>query len=691
MAPSYDLLLVLFSLLIAVLASYTALDLSGRIVSARGRAAHLWLAGGAMAMGLGIWAMHFVGMQAYQLPIRLGYDPVVTLLSLVIAVLASAFALKLVSLEHLPWRRLCLGALGMGAAVSSMHYMGMAALRMRPGIDYDPLLFALSIVIAVAASGAALWIAFRLRRQMPRVRQLRMGAALVMGSAIAAMHYTGMAAASIAPGSVCGAARTGLDSGMLTLPIVVITLCVLAVALITSVLDMRLEMRTGLLVQALTEANEELSFLAMHDKLTRLPNRALLDDRFLRIVQASSRGGKRFAVLFIDLDGFKGINDSYGHQAGDTLLLEIARRLGLPEHGIDTVARVGGDEFVVLVEVDTPDAAGVLAQCLLTAICEPVQAGGQALHVSASIGIAVYPDDGDSQHALLTNADAAMYHAKAAGRNACYFFESSMNFQAGARQVLIQDMRAALAASQFVLHYQPKYRAPDGPLLGAEALLRWNHPVHGMISPDGFIGLAEKSGLIVAIGEWVLNEACRQLAVWHAAGHPEWTIAVNLSALQFCQENLLHTVAKVLERHAIPPHCLTLEITESTAMHDVDESLRILGSLDALGVRIAIDDFGTGYSSLLHLKRIPASELKIDRGFVRDLAHDTEDAAIVSAIVALGRTLSLNVVAEGVETHAQRKFLTEAGCDALQGYLLGEPIPASAFPGRERVLEEAAA
>ncbi len=234
-----------------------------------------------------------------------------------------------------------------------------------------------------------------------------------------------------------------------------------------------------------------------------------------------------------------------------------------------------------------------------------------------------------------------------------------------------------------------KYCAPDGPLLGAGALLRWNHPANGMIAPDGFIGLAEKSGLTVAIGEWVLDEACRQLAAWHAAGHGAWTMAVNLSALQFCQENLIQIVARALARHAIAPHCLTLEITESTAMHDVDASLRILGSLDALGVRIAIDDLGTGYSSLLQLKRIPASELKIDRGFVRDLAHDTDDAAIVSAIVALGRTLNLNVVAEGVETAEQRKFLTEAGCDALQGYLLGKPIPAAAFPGWEKIRETA--
>lgn len=679
-SPSYDSLLVLFSLLVAILASYTALDLAGRIATARGRHAHMWLAGGAVAMGVGIWSMHFVGMLAFSLPIPLGYDPAITAGSLLIAIVASAFALRMVSREHLPRRRLVLGALVLGAAIASMHYTGMAAMRMSPGIHYVPWLFVASIAIAVAASGAALWIAFRLRRNMPRIHQLRLGAAVVMGGAIAAMHYTGMAAAEFPLGSVCGAARTGVHSGTLALPILVITVCVLAVALITSVLDMRLEMRTSVLAQALGVANEELAFLALHDKLTHLPNRALLDDRFEQAIQASARQNARFAVLFVDLDGFKGVNDTYGHHVGDGLLVEIARRLRAAVHADDTISRVGGDEFVLLARVDEPEDAGVIADALLHALREPVQVSGHALHVSGSIGIAVHPADGQDQDALMSNADAAMYHAKAAGRNAYCFFERSMNHQARAQQTLIQDLRGALRLGQLQLHYQPKFGAANGELVGAEALLRWNHPTQGLLMPDQFITLAEKTGAIVPIGAWVLDEACRQLAVWHAMGHTAWTMAVNLSALQFGHPGMVESVALALSRHAVPPSCLTLEITESTAMHDVEASLAILTELDNMGVRIAIDDFGTGYSSLLHLKRIPASELKIDRGFVRDLAEDSEDAAIVSAIVALGRTLKLQVVAEGVETPAQRTFLADLGCDALQGYLLGKPMPASQFP-----------
>ncbi|WP_137927537.1 EAL domain-containing protein [Cupriavidus sp. 2SB] len=675
-SPSYDASLVLFSVLVAVLASYTALDMAGRIsTAARGRYAGMWLAGGAMAMGLGIWSMHFIGMLAFSLPIPLGYDVPITGVSLLIAVLASAFALKLVSGTELPPARLALGAVTLGAAIASMHYTGMAALRMQPGIDYDPWLFLLSLVVAVGASGAALWIAFRLRRSLPRVHQLRVGAALVMGGAIASMHYIGMAAARFPLGSVCGAARSGVDSHAMALPIIVITVCVIAVALITSVLDMRLEMRTAVLADALNVANRELEFLALHDKLTHLPNRVLLEDRF----QQAMRQYDMFAVLFVDLDGFKGVNDTYGHQMGDSLLVEIGNRLRASARSEDTISRVGGDEFVMLVRVEEPADAGVVAARLIEALRETVYVSGHALHVSGSIGIAVYPADGSDQDGLMTNADAAMYHAKASGRNGYCFFERSMNQQARAQQMLIQDLRAAIRNGQLQLHYQPKISATHHRVVGAEALLRWNHPVRGLMMPDQFIALAEKTGAILPIGDWVLDEACRQLAVWRGMGHTDWSVAVNLSALQFCNAGMIDAVAAALERHGVPAEYLTLEITESTAMRDVEETLDIMTQLDTMGVRIAIDDFGTGYSSLLHLKRIPASELKIDRGFVRELVEDSEDAAIVSAIVALGRTLKLQVVAEGVETPEQQTFLAGLGCDTLQGYLLGRPVPAAQF------------
>ena len=679
LASSYNPLLVLLSLFVAILASYTALDMAGRVVTAQGRAGSWWLIGGASAMGLGIWSMHFVGMLALNLPIPVGYDVGITLTSLAIGIGASMFALWLVSRRELPWPRLAGGALLMGAGVAGMHYTGMAALRMNPGIQYNPARFALSIVIAVLASGVALWIAFRLRRQARRVRALRAGSAVVMGVAIVGMHYVGMSAAAFPFGSVCGAAHTGASAEWLALVIIIVTLAVLAIALIISVLDMRMEARTALLANSLAAANKELAYLALHDNLTKLSNRVLLEDRLTQAIRAAEREKRRFALMFMDLDGFKAINDVYGHHVGDLLLIDVAQRIGARVRQQDTVARVGGDEFVVLAYVDDPEDAGTLADALLEVVREPFMAGGHELRVSTSIGIAIYPGDGGNQHDLLTNADAAMYHAKGLGRNAYSFFEPSMNADVHQQLQLVQDLRRAVERHELVLHYQPKFNAPNGPIMGVEALVRWQHPQRGLVPADEFIPLAEKTGLIVPLGAWVLDEACRQMAQWHREGRTGWTVAVNLSALQFGHVALIDTVRDTLARHALDPRSLTLEITESTAMRDVDASLQILQQLDAMGVRISIDDFGTGYSSLLYLKRLPASELKIDRGFVRDLAHDTEDAAIVSAIVALGQTLNLRIVAEGVETAEQQAFLTRLGCHSLQGYLLGRPMTAESL------------
>lgn len=627
-------------------------------------------------MGIGIWSMHFVGMLAFSLPIPLGYDPAITALSLLIAIGSSAFALWLVTHETLPWPRWAAGSFLMGMGIISMHYMGMAALRINPAIIYVPSLFATSIVIAVGVSGIGLWLAFRLRRPSSRNGLLRVGAAAIMGLAIAGMHYTGMAAAQFPIGSICGVLRTGVDSNWLALVVIIITLAVLGIALIISVLDIRLESRTAMLAESLAKANGELKHLALHDSLTNLPNRVLLEERLRSASYAADREGKRFALMFMDLDGFKAVNDAYGHQAGDTLLVQVAQRIGAHVRSQDTIARLGGDEFVLLTDLIEPHDAAGLAEDLLAIIRKPFQLAGHELRVSASIGIAMYPQDGTHQHDLLTSADAAMYHAKSLGHNIYCFFERSMNANVHEQLQLLQDLRMAMERQEFVLYYQPKIEAASGVIIGAEALLRWRHPTRGLVFPDEFIPLAEKSGLIVQIGEWVLGEVCRQLRNWHENGRRNASIAVNLSGLQFGHVDLIQAVRSALQDNDLDSRHLTLEVTETVAMRDADASIVILQQLHDMGVRIAIDDFGTGYSSLLYLKRLPAHELKIDRGFVRDLPHNAEDAAIVSAILALGHTLNLQVVAEGVETDAQRQFLTGLGCDSLQGFLIGRPMPA---------------
>ncbi len=675
----YNSVLVVFSVLVAILASYTALDMAARITAMQGRSAHWWwLAGGALAMGIGIWSMHFIGMLAFDLPMPMGYDPAITVLSLLIGISSSAFALWLVCREELPWPRLVGGALLMGAGVAGMHYTGMAAMRMTMGIQYTPSLVILSLLIAVVASGAALWMAFQLRKDSARVRLFRAGAAVVMGFAISGMHYTGMAAAHFPVGSHCGAINSGVNSNWLALLIIIATLAVLSIALIVSVLDMRLQLRTAVLATSLAEANQELTHLAMHDNLTKLPNRILLEDRLHQATENAKRDNSRFSVLFLDLDGFKSVNDSFGHFIGDLLLIEVAERIRDCLRACDTIARIGGDEFVLLLDADEPASAATVADKLVTTIRQPFMIGDLELRVSASIGIAFYPGS-DEHRDLLKDADAAMYHAKDMGRNCYCFFETSMNADTHERLQLLHDLHLVLERRELLLYYQPKFEAASRKLMGAEALLRWQHPTHGLIAPDDFIPLAEKTGLIVPIGEWVLDEACRQMSEWRRFGSHNWTIAVNLSPLQFSHAGLIQMVRETLKRHALEPRCLTLEVTESTAMRDVETSMIILQQIYGMGVNISIDDFGTGYSSLLYLKRLPANELKIDRGFVRGLAKDSEDAAIVSAIVALGKTLKLKVVAEGVETTGQREFLTRLGCDSLQGFLLGRPMPAEQF------------
>lgn len=685
---SYSFSLVLISLCVAILASYTALDLAGRIATAKGRAVYVWMGGGALAMGIGVWSMHFIGMLAFSLPIALGYDLALTAFSLLIAVLSSGFALWLVSQPRLPWLQLGFGALIMGAGIACMHYTGMAALRMLPGIDYDPTLFGASLLIAVGASAAALWIAFRLRKHTPYVRQIRGLAAVVMGFAIVGMHYTGMAAANFPDGSFCGAMADGLQGDGLVYLVLITTLAVLAVALLTSVLDARLEARTAELAHSLTLANQELTQLALHDTLTGLPNRTLLADRIEQAIAKVAEQGGCFALMFIDLDGFKPVNDAFGHHIGDLLLKAVAARLRGHLHSQDTLARIGGDEFVLLVELQEPNDAMDVAVKQVNLVSRPFRVAEHDLQLSASLGIVLYPGNGQDQHELLRNADAAMYHVKSAGKNGYSFFDVSMNSNARQQLQLLQDLRQALEQRHFRLHYQPKFDAQACQPIGAEALLRWEHPLQGLLLPDRFIGLAEKTGLIIPIGEWVLDEACRQMRQWLDQGHQGWRMAVNLSAIQFCHAGLVESVAQALQQSGLPANCLTLEITETTAMHDADASLTVLQHLAEMGVDLSIDDFGTGYSSLMYLKRLPANELKIDRGFVRDLEHDSDDAAIVSAIVALGQALGLRIVAEGVETDRQQDFLTRLGCDSLQGYLLGQPVPAEQFMDKLQALHQ---
>jgi len=429
-------------------------------------------------------------------------------------------------------------------------------------------------------------------------------------------------------------------------------------------------------------SQEHIQFLAHHDALTRLPNRTLLEDRIRQAIAKSRRDGKHTAVLFLDLDRFKLINDTLGHDTGDQLLARVAERLKSVLRETETVARLGGDEFIIVIPglADVERAARV-AQKVLEVVSAPQLIDERALHVTPSIGISIFPEDGDDVPTLLRNADTAMYHAKESGRNNFQFFTQDMNQAVQERVSIESDLRTAIDNEQFVLFYQPQVDCRSGEVSGMEALIRWRHPQHGLVPPNRFIPIAEETGLIVAIGDWVLREACRQARGWHDQGQHGLRVSVNLSARQLRQANLCEMIATTLAESGLPASALELELTESLLMDDPESASTLLRALAGLGIRMAIDDFGTGYSSLAYLKRFPVARLKIDRSFVRDLCSDANDAAIVRAVVAMAASLRMEVIAEGVETVEQLQFLQAHGCFEVQGFLFSPPLPAADLAG----------
>ncbi len=458
-------------------------------------------------------------------------------------------------------------------------------------------------------------------------------------------------------------------------------------------------MRRAGVIQDVTERKAQearIEHLAYHDSLTGLPNRAMLMDRLGQALSQAQRLDQQVAVLFIDLDRFKLVNDSLGHPVGDQLLQEIARRLRATLRDNDTVARVGGDEFQVVVgNVAGATDAARIAEKLMRTLGEPFTLEGQELHVTASLGVSLFPRDGASGELLLKYADTALYEAKGEGRNAYRFFSPEMNAQAHGRLRLENDLRRAVERHELELHYQPQLDLATGEVCAVEALVRWRHPVRGLVLPNAFIPMAEETGLVLGIGEWVLNEACVQVAQWQRDGLADnlspLRVAVNISARQLQRPGLDGAVRRALALSGLAANCLELEITESSVMLDPQHAQSVLQSLRELGVLLSIDDFGTGYSSLAYLKRLPLDRLKIDRSFIGGIPADSDDAAIVETIIVMTHKLGLRVIAEGVETLEQRLQLVRQGCDEMQGFLLAHPVPAAELPALLKTLKDAAA
>ncbi|MBD3921252.1 EAL domain-containing protein [Paenibacillus sp. PR3] len=653
---TYNIGIVLLSFLIATLSSFSALNMIGRVWRSRGRSRWGWIASGAIVMGSGIWSMHFVGMLAFHLNLPITFDAEPTALSMLASIFASFIAFYITQREQIRLGRIAIGGLVMGAGISAMHYIGMAAVSI-PGVtmNYDPFYWTLSVLVAIAVSYAALFIMNRFRSGLQGLFLSKMVAAVLMGLAVCGMHYTGMASVTFWC-SVPSIADAAEDNNIYLLGIVTLSIATL------------------LLVSwgAMFIDRAFLERMAYKDQLTGLPNRYELSRRFESFLSQSSRG----AILFIDIDQFKSINDTLGHDIGDLLVLDASRRFEALANKQLMVFRIGGDEFLLIAEGADQTQAQRLAQRLLSRINQPFYIEGNELFVSCSIGIALYPEHGSDRSSLMRSADAAMYEAKAAGKNRSELFNPDIQERLLRRMQLENDLRKAMEyGGQFIVHYQPKWDTRLGRPIGFEALVRWNHPELGIVAPSEFIPIAEETGMIVGLSRFVLRQACRDCIGWERSGLGMYTVSVNTSVRLFDSQILFEMVKECLQESRLPSDRLELEITESIVIHDMNEVIRQLNQLREIGVKASMDDFGAGYSSLGSLDLIPIDTVKIDRLFISQ-SHIPARRAIIRTIITLAQQLNLEIVAEGVEEEEQVELLTEAGCFIIQGYYFGRPMSA---------------
>lgn len=674
---SWDPVLIAISYLVAFIASFVALDSAGKIPLSSRKAALFWRIAGGVTLGIGIWSMHFIGMLSMQMPMMMSYDLWLTLASLGVAVVASATALNIaVAGKKLSPFRLIFATAILSAGVVSMHYIGMAALMLDGSIIWDRRLVGLSVVIAVVASGTALWLAFRLRDKHKGVFINRILAAFVMGAAICAMHYTGMSAAQFQ--EMAHTLPGGIGELGLSIWVSVTTLCLLGVMLIISLIDSH--RRTSRLTDNLHQLNRQLELQARFDALTGLANRHQMDLRMQDCLRSALLSKKPFAVIFLNVDHFKRVNDTWGHSVGDEVLITVAQRITARLTREMTLARLGGDAFILLVPECDDDRLNALVTALLEDVRRPLSVCGHTLSTTISAGVSLYPQDGETLHELKLKADAALHRVKEDGRNGWAIYRAEMSTAIPAKPGFLQELSQALERDQFELWYQPTWHAGEKTIHGFEALLRWRHPEQGVVLPNLFIPSLEQTGLIIPVGNWAIEAACRQLHFWTEQGFSQWTLSLNLSPIQFEQPDIFQIVSSMLEKYSLSPSRLILEVTESTALKNLDRSIELLNAFNHAGIVVSIDDFGTGYSNLLMLSVLPAKELKIDRSFVTSMLENEKSYKLVETIISIARTMEMNVVAEGIETEEQQAVLTRLGCDYLQGYLFSRPLPAEQVP-----------
>ncbi|MEK5296786.1 bifunctional diguanylate cyclase/phosphodiesterase [Bacillus sp. FSL R5-0659] len=786
---SYNGWLVFLSIAVAAVASYSALHIASRVAQSSGAKKKVWLLIGAMIMGMGIWSMHFIGMMAFQMRVGITYDTYLLILSILASFIGSLIAFSICIQKQLSRRRLLISSITMGSAICSMHYLGMESMA-NVSISYDPVLFFLSFFIAAITSYFSLKLFFRVdRTKSKRENYLLKGlGSMLMGGAIAGMHYTGMAASTMfyhTNGQTAEGGFFEMSPFSLSLFIGLMTLIVQTLMIFGAYIDHRImtqsdqlkeneqrfqslikhnidgiivlsvhrkvlsandsgkqilelcnskigddvsqyvmptelweefisqskkaitreaELKAAdrfyyyhvtyipvhvnnsldsiyLVLKDLTQqriAEKEIHVMAHYDALTELPNRRHGINHLNDVLSAQEKSKTSTAVLFLDLNRFKIINDALGHNIGDLLLKAAANRLTqcLPDNGF--IARLGGDEFLMIFPHMDHDTYKVeqFSKNIIHQFERPFFIQNHQLITSISIGIAISPQNGKDGMELMRKADMAMYLSKKHKQSRYEFFTESMERLSEDRLNRELELRDAIQREQFVLHYQPQVSAKTRKMTGVEALLRMKAPDGSLKSPEAFIELAEESGLIIDIGRWVIDTAGKQAKRWYDDGL-KIPVAVNLSAKQFNSEDLIDLIKLTLKKYDLKPSLLELEVTESMTMDNIKQSKQVLTSLKELGVRISIDDFGTGHSSLSYLKDLPIHRLKIDKSFIEDILSDSKSEQITGAIIAMGHQLSLEVIAEGVETFAQAQLLSAQGCDDLQGFYYAKPLPAS--------------
>jgi diguanylate cyclase (GGDEF)-like protein len=657
-AVDHDPVSLVAAVLVCVLGSLLTMRLFSRLRNTRGETRASWIALTSVIGGSSIWTTHFVAMMGYEADALAGYEPVATLLSLVLAITVTGFGLAIAAATQ---RSLLIEAGGaiVGAGIAAMHYVGMSGYQVQADLTWNINYVAASLVAAGLFGALA---TSRVARPVTRFCRYGGGVALVL--AIASTHFIGMTALTVEPNIGAPLPVNMLPESVLTVVLMFVTLLVLAIGAMTYVIDR----------QSSRSAVERYRQLSLHDALTGLPNRTAFLERVRDLMHTPTARHERIYLFSFDLDRFKEINDVHGHAAGDHVLRIVAERMTRNLRPGEFVARIGGDEFIaVSARIFTTGEAEHFARGIIAELNAPIEWQGLTLSVGTSMGVTVFPDAADDVDDLLAQADIAMYRAKAAGSNNICFYDRSMDQAARERSALAMDMRTGFQRGEFQLYFQKQNNTISGEVIGFEVLLRWHHPVRGMVSPSEFIPIAERTGFITELGDWVLRQSCLEAVRW---SNP-LKIAVNVAPRQLANSGLPARVREILDETGLDPSRLELEITESGIIADQQHALSIIRQLKSIGVKIAMDDYGTGYSSLSTLQLFPFDKIKIDRGFIDSVAENRQSAAIVRSTLILAQSLDIPVLAEGVENADHLRFLQDEGCEQVQGYFYGKPQPLS--------------